>query len=162
MEVFECQIMFSLCKSDIVCIISPKRASFSKDKSHIFLFLCLILCSLHSGYSAHVSRWQILIIQNGNNYELSLWKPDLWEKAQENNRIAKGRKTWMKTRNSWVTDTHTSDAHPKVHNSGKSINSNHFLSWFPPSFSHTFCSGIKARKAFIKQHEIHLTVLWMH
>lgn len=42
------------------------------------------------------------------------------------------------------------------------IYSNHFLSLFPPSLNHTFRSGTKARKAFIKQHEIHLTLLWMH
>ena len=42
-----------------------------------------------------------------------------------------------------------------------SINSNDFLSRFPPSLNRTFYSGTKARKAFIKQHEIHLTLLWI-
>ena len=43
-----------------------------------------------------------------------------------------------------------------------SISSSHFLSQFPPSLNHMFCSDTKARKAFIKQHEIHLTLLWVH
>ena len=43
-----------------------------------------------------------------------------------------------------------------------SVNSSHFLSQFPPSLNHTFCSDTKARKAFIKQQEIYLTLLWVH
>lgn len=56
---------------------------------------------------------------------------------------------------------HTLQLTLKYVNSGRSINSNYFLSQFLLSLNHTFCSGIEARKAFIKQHEIHLTLLWM-
>lgn len=155
-------------ENQILCILSPPKGyKLPKDKGHNFSFLCPLLCTWHSEYSVHISHWQFLSSRSGNNYEVSLWKLGLWGERkkktenQENNRLAKGRKTWMKTRSAWVMNRHTVQLTLKYVNSGRSITSNHFLSRFPLSLNHTFCSGIKACKAFIKQHEIHLTLLWM-
>lgn len=115
----------SLCKSDILCSVLPEKNISSLETKGIPSDSCVSFCTLCMEWDTK----QLLIIQRGDNDELSLRKLGLLGKAQGNDRMAKGSNTGEHINHKVpALLTHTSGACPKVYGSGRSINSNHFLS----------------------------------
>lgn len=78
-----------LCKSDALCSVSPEKNISSPETKGIPSDSCVSFCTLCIEWDTK----QFLIIQSGNNYELSLGKLGLPGKAQGNDRMANGSNT---------------------------------------------------------------------